>query len=173
VNETPILEYVDDACMLARWRSIVFPVFGKRVPTIESANALGKHLEANGKRVGAGKLIEVTLLDRQISMPDAQVRKALDAMVPMLAPYYGCVTAIFEGSGFKAGMIRGVLTGFQLISRLSYPHKIFATVDECASWVYPHAQTLGLQLEEPYDLVDVISMVKILGFERDVLSAES
>lgn len=173
MTDAPILEFVDEACMFARWRGIAFPLFGKRLPTLASASALGKQLEAHGKRVGAGKLIEISLLDRQIGTPDARVRKALDAMVPMLAPYYGCVTAIFEGTGFKAAMIRGVLTGFQLISRLNYPHKIFATVDECAEWVCPHARALGVEISAPGELAEVIRAVQALAREHDLLSPEA
>lgn len=156
--------------MFARWRSIAFPVFGHRQPTVEAAQTLGRHLEMHGRRLGKGKLLEITLLDENVGVPDAKVREALDAMVPKVSPYYGCVSAVYECAGFRAAMIRGVLTGFQMMSRLNYPHKIFATVDDCAAWVYPHALGLGMTAANPAELTAAIRALQTIGIERGVLT---
>lgn len=171
MSDTPIFEYVDEACMFVRWRSIAFPVFGHRMPTVAAAETLGRHLEQHGRRLGKGKLLEITLLDDNVGVPEAKVREALDAMVPKVSPYYGCVSAVYECAGFRAAMIRGVLTGFQMLSRLSYPHKIFGSVEECASWVYPHALGLGMQLANPAELATTIRAIQAVGVERGVLTA--
>ncbi len=170
MSEAPTFDYVDEACMFARWRSVALPVFGHKVPTEQAAHALGRHLEAHGRRTGKGKVVEITILDEHLPTPDAEVRAALDAMVPRVAPYYGCVTAVFEGTGFRAAMIRGVLTGFQMMSRLNYPHKIFGSVDECAAWVLPHAQGLGMQAASSGEIVEAVRAVQAHGIERGVLS---
>jgi hypothetical protein len=152
--------------MFARWGTIAFPVFGSRMPTADGVSAVAQQIEAHGRRVGKGKLTEVTLLGTDVRMPDAQVRQALDAMVPRLAPYYACVAAVFEGTGFRAAMIRGVLTSFQLIGRLKYPHGVFDTVAECAKWVHE----VGVVGAELADIADAAREVRSLGLERGVLT---
>lgn len=169
MTEAPIIDYVDESCMFARWSSIAFPVFGPRMPTLEGVNAVASHIEAHGRRVGRGKLTEITLLGADIRMPDARVRQALDAMVPRLSPYYGCVAAVFEGDGFRAAMIRGLLTGFQLLSRLKYPHGVFDTVHQCSQWVH-EVGVVGGDLEA---IAEAAREVRSLGLERGVLSAAS
>jgi hypothetical protein len=166
VIDAPIIEYVDDACMFARWDTIAFPVFGSRLPTLDGVNAVAMQIEAHGRRVGKGRLTEITLLGADVRMPDAEVRQALDAMVPRLAPYYACVAAVFEGSGFRAAMIRGVLTGFQLISRLKYPHGVFETVADCACWVH----ATGVVNVDLTAISEAAREVRAMGLERGVLS---
>lgn len=102
--------------MMATWGPIAFPVFGHRSPTPEAAQTLGRLLEQYGRAEGQGRLVEISLLDPHVPTPSAEVRRELDGMVPRVSPYYACVTAIFEGAGFRSAMIRGVLTGFQLLS---------------------------------------------------------
>lgn len=170
MSEVPQIEFADEACMLATWRSIVVPVFGHRPASVEGARALGKGLERHGRKVGKGRLLEITLLDENAPTPHAEVREALDAMVPTVAPFYGAVSAIFEGNGFRAAMIRGILTGFQLISRGKYPQRICATPDECAAWLFPLAREQGLPLRSPDEIIALIAFVKAEGVKRDVLT---
>ena len=167
MTDAPIIEYVDEACMFARWKSIAFPVFGSRMPTMTGVSAVSLQIEAHGRRVGKGKLTEITLLGADVRMPDASVRQAMDAMVPRLSPYYGCVAAVFEGDGFRAAMIRGLLTGFQLLGRLKYPHRVFDTVSECSKWVHG----VGVVDAELEALADAAREVRSLGLERGVLTA--
>jgi hypothetical protein len=65
-------------------------------------------------------------VDREGGIPDAEVRAALDSMAPVVAPYYAAVACLFEGEGFRAAMIRGVISSFQLLSRAKYPQKVFS-----------------------------------------------
>lgn len=165
MNDAPIIDYQDDACMFVRWNAIAFPVFGARMPSLRGVAAVASHIEAHGTRVGRGKLTEITLLGADVRMPDSDVRRALDTMAPKLAPYYGCVATVFEGDGFRAAVIRGMLTGFQLLGRLKYPHAVFDSVSECTKWVH------GVELvEAPLSAVTEVAMkVRALGIERGVL----
>ena len=169
MTDAPIIDYVDEDCMFARWRTIAFPVFGPRMPTIHGVTAVASQIEAHGRRVGKGKLTEITLLGADIRMPDAKVRKVLDGMVPRLTPYYACVAAVFEGDGFRAAMIRGLLTSFQLVGRLKYPHRVFDTVAECANWVHG----VGVVDAELADVADAAREVRGLGSQHGVLTGSA
>ncbi|HKU40249.1 MAG TPA: hypothetical protein VJR89_18945 [Polyangiales bacterium] len=166
MTRAPIIDYSDEACMFARWENIAFPVFGPRMPSVDGVTAVASHIEAHGKRVGKGKLTEITLLGADVRMPDARVRKVLDGMVPRLAPYYCCVAAVFEGDGFRGAMIRGLLTGFQLLGRLKYPHSVFGTVSECAQWISDQ-KVVDSELA---DIADATREIRSLGLQRGVLT---
>lgn len=171
VTDVPVFDHVDDACMFARWRSVAFHVFGHRTPTVAGAHTLGRHLEAHGRRLGPRRLLEITLLDEHLPLPDGEVRAALDAMVPRVSPYYACVTAVFEATGFRAALIRGVLTSFQILSRLNYPHKVFGSVDDCAEWMLPHALAADMQVTGSDEIVAAVRAVQTEGVLRGVLSS--
>jgi hypothetical protein len=156
--------------MIATWHALAFPVFGHRPASLEAARTMGRVLEAHGRTTGPRRLVEITLLDAHAPMPPADVREALDAMVPRVSPYYAGVSAIFEGGGFRAAMIRGILTGFQLLSRNKYPQKVFATPEECAAWALPLARESGMALDEADAIVEAIRAVREEGVRRGILT---
>lgn len=170
VTEAPRIEYSDETCMIATWRSFAFPVFGHRPPTVAGVQALGRGLEAHGRKMGASSLFEITLIDEHSVMPEADVRSALEAMVPKVSPYYACAVAVYEGAGFRAAMIRGILTSFQLISRHKYPQKVFASIDECAGFVAPLAKTTKKVDVDVAEAVAAIRAVREQAVVRDVFS---
>ena len=55
---------------------------------------------------------------------------ALTAEFPSLA-----AATVIEGSGFRAAATRTAVSGMFLISRPTYPHKVFASLTESARWV--------------------------------------
>ncbi len=156
--------------MMATWRSIAFPVFGHRPASVEGATTLGRLLERHGRASGPGRLVEISILDSYAPTPSAEVRQVLDAAVPRVSPYFACVSAIFEGSGFRAAMIRGVLTGFQILSRTKYPQKIFASVGDCAAWVVPFVTPVGGVQCDAETIAGVVEAVKAEGVRRGVLT---
>ena len=157
--------------MVATWRSLVIPVMGKPLLTASSARAQTRAIEAHGKVVGEGRLIEVVLIDPEVSLPGAEARAALDAGVPIVSPYYGCVSAVFEGDGFRAALVRGVLTSFQMLSRHHFPQKIFASIDHCASWTFGHARPLGMSVSSPAEIVDALRVVRAIVVEHGVFGS--
>ena len=96
-------------------------------------------------------MVELSLIDGEVPVPDAEVRAILDGGVPIISPYYRAVCAVFPGSGFRAALIRGVIMSFQLLSRTAYPQKVFATIDAAAGFSHPHALAAnpGPQLARP------------------------
>ena len=76
--------------MMATWRSVVFPVMGHRPSTVVATMTQARGIESHGRAVGRGKLIEVSIVDREGGIPDAEVRAALDSMAPVVAPPMVC-----------------------------------------------------------------------------------
>ncbi|HEX6244130.1 MAG TPA: hypothetical protein VFZ61_24610 [Polyangiales bacterium] len=67
--------------------------------------------------------------------PPQALREAAAALLTKLGPQLRCVAFVIEGSGFRAAMIRGVLSGIEFLRRSTYPTRYFAEVGRAAAWV--------------------------------------
>ncbi len=168
LEDRPKIAYQDSACMLATWRSIVIPVIGSEPLSAPSARAQARALEAHAKVVGKGKLGEVTLIARDAPLPDADARAAFEAAVPTIAPYYACVSAVFEGTGFRAALVRGFITSLQILSRSKFPQKVFSSVDECAAWLFSFRKAMELPVSEAAEIAAAVRTVRGIAIERGV-----
>jgi hypothetical protein len=66
--------------------------------------------------------------------PDARSRSALAAM---LASFDGIVShsaVIYIGAGFRASIIRSIVTGLNAMGRQRFPHRVFANLNEAVNW---------------------------------------
>src|SRR5690349_9056556 len=115
--------YADERVMVVTLGPVVVPIVGKAGYSVESARAQARAIEAHGRSVGIGRMVELSLIDGDVPIPDADVRAVLDGGVPAISPYYRAVSAVFPGSGFRSALIRGVIMSFQLLSRTAYPQK--------------------------------------------------
>lgn len=169
----PLLRFTDDACFLATWRSLAFPVFGHKAPSIEATRTLSLLLEKHAQAVGKKRLLEVRIVDHAAPMPSSEVRDALNAMLPRLAPYYASVATLFEGTGFRGAAIRGMLRSFQLLSRGGYPQKIFSGSRECADWIHEYAVKAHMSVRDANEIHSAICFVQGEGMRLGVLSRTS
>lgn len=80
-------------------------------------------------------VVLLQLVAPQASMPDSSVRKAL---VEMLRSFEGIVTRsalVHVGSGFRASMIRSIVTGLNALSQQRFPHRVFSSLPEAVAWL--------------------------------------
>jgi hypothetical protein len=166
--EPPVIAYHDAHCMVATWRWVVIPVMGRSALPATSARLQVRAIEEHGKRVGKGKLGEMTLIADEAPLPGPETRAALDAGVPVVSPYYGCVSAVFEGTGFRAAMVRGLLVSLQLLSRNRFPQQTFATIDDAARWMAPHLQGLGMTVSSSEEIAGAARAVREIAVQRGV-----
>jgi hypothetical protein len=165
--------YADDRVMVATIGPVVVPVVGRIGYSVESARAQARAIEAHGRTVGARRMIELSLIDAEVPIPDADVRAVLDRGVPVISPYYRAVSAVFPGSGFRAALIRGVIMSFQLLSRSAYPQKVFATIDAAAAFSHAHALAADPALDGLQALAAGIADIAAEAARRGVLSEAS
>jgi len=107
-----------------------------RVRTLDEDVALTTSLvcsvhEATQQLVGL-----IQIVPPEAVVPDGRMRKTL---VKMLRGFEGRVSnsAVIQlGSGFRAAIVRSVVTGLAALSTPSYPHRVFATLREAASWMH-------------------------------------
>jgi hypothetical protein len=158
--------------MVATWRSIVMPVMGSSKLPVASAKRQVRALEEHGKLLGEGKMAEIAIIAPDAPLPEADSRAVLDGGVPIVSPYYGSVAALFEGTGFRAALVRGILTSFQVMSRKKFPQKVFSSIDECAKWTFANATALGMVVESPQDIADAMKFVKVAALSKKVFSTD-
>jgi hypothetical protein len=81
--------------------------------------------------------------------PPQQLRDAATNLLVELGPKLRCVAYVIEGTGFRAAMIRGVLSGIELVRRnKTYPARYFATVGQASAWIAVETGRKSLELSE-------------------------
>lgn len=80
--------------------------------------------------------------------PPQELRQAASELLSELGPKLRCVAYVIEGTGFRAAMIRGVLSGIELMRRSSYPARYFAHASHAAAWIAVATGSSSLQLTE-------------------------
>jgi hypothetical protein len=81
---------------------------------------------------GLGCLV---IIPATASPPPADVRDAIKGTLHRLAPRMRGLCWVVEGTGFRAAMVRGVLTGLQALSRDPYPTCIERDMSSALIWV--------------------------------------
>jgi hypothetical protein len=171
LSPPPKLAHEDPFCMVVSWRSFLVHVMGHHELPLPSAREMTRVLLAHAKVVGNGKLTEITLIEHDAPLPSAPVRAAFDVAAPIVAPYYCGVAAVFEGTGFRAALVRGIVTSFQLLSRAQYPQNVFSNIDDAAKWSFLPAKKAGAQVESPDEIVELLHTVRNMAVARKMFSA--
>ncbi len=92
----------------------------------------------------------LTVVEAQAEMPEPAARDELADMFRRLGSSVICSALVFEGQGFRAAAVRGITTSVNLLARQPFPHKVFANVDEAASWMGKHSSgrvSIGQSME--------------------------
>jgi hypothetical protein len=168
ISVAPKRVYEDEAQVLATWENVIVSVIGHTPMTEVGVRAQVAATAAHGRASGRQRLLEVVLFDRDAPIPSAEVRAVLDAGVAQVGKYYLAVASIFEGSGFRGAIIRGVLTSLSLLSRTEFPQRVFPSAPECVAWCTPLLErTRTPNLAE---LGEVIEHVRRTAIERRILT---
>lgn len=132
--------------LIGTWRNVVILVW-KNETTLAGVDAVQTAYDDLAKANPSGVFM-LTIVESGAPMPPSSVR---DALARFLANGNGRTLlsgVAHEGTGFRAAAVRSVVTGLAVIGQLPYPHKVFATVSEAASWFWvnsPVARTWGEQ----------------------------
>jgi hypothetical protein len=121
-----------DYC-IATWYNMFVVIFRKET-RMDVVQALPAHLKpfAAAHPHGIGLL---TIIEQHAPAPPSEVRAAVARFLSNCAGTVKASAVAFEGTGFRAAMVRGVVTGVNLLARLPYPHQVFATVPDGANWL--------------------------------------
>jgi hypothetical protein len=134
-----VLTVTDDHC-IAIWRRFLVVVWRKDTtsPAVADFRAALTRLASETHEVAL-----LTVVEPNAPPPPSDVRDALAAVLAEFGKLIKFSAVAFEGTGFRAAMVRGVVTGLTLLARMPYPHKVFAGVPEAARWLIPNVHRLG------------------------------
>jgi hypothetical protein len=110
---------------IAFWR---FHTNADDVPGL--AEAARRAQAACGKRVALIQVVPATAIT-----PDGPARAALANMLRQLDGVVSSSAIVHEAEGFRAAMIRSIVTGLATLSQPAFPHRVFAKVGEAATWM--------------------------------------
>jgi len=147
------------------WSNFVFANF-KRETTLAGVRKIQSTYDAHANTFSSGVFM-VTIVDEGAPMPAADVRDALSAFLASGIGRTLMSAVIHEGAGFRAAAVRSVVTGLAMAARLPYPHKVFSTVSDAASWFSAGAsQSLSAAM-----IVDVVAEARQRAL-RDVAAPQ-
>jgi hypothetical protein len=120
------------------WNEILFSAFRTQA-TLDALARVRSGIEKLAARV-SGPLYTLTVLEPSAfntTMP-APIREEAARIVRDMAPRTGATVTIIEGTGFRSATARLVTSGVYLLSRQTFPTKVFGTVPEGARWLLSH-----------------------------------
>jgi hypothetical protein len=127
-----VLQEVTDDHTIMTWSNFVFANF-KRETTLAAVRKIQSTYDTHANSFPSGVYM-VTIVDEGAPMPAADVRQALSNFLASGIGRTLMSAVIHEGAGFRAAAVRSVVTGLAMAARLPYPHKVFGTVADAASW---------------------------------------
>jgi hypothetical protein len=153
---------VDSNYCIAHW-SRVFVIVWRRETTMSAVDDLQRNLvkfAAENPKAGI-----LTIVERNAPLPPSLVRQRLAEILTSVGSSIQRSAVVFEGEGFRAAAVRGVVTGLTMLARPPYPHKVFATVDEAFGWL-----ATGLEAA-PGKPLDPLALKRAIGQLRDGLAS--
>jgi hypothetical protein len=145
----------DNHCM-ATWRSFVIVIWRKDT-TADAVKQLRDLLQKTSTTTQAVCLL--TIVEPNAPPPSSDVRDALAGVLGEFGKLIKYSAVAFEGSGFRAAMVRGVVTGLTMLARMPYPHKVFAGVEESARWLCGNASAVGFR-ETANEVIDAVAELR-------------
>lgn len=127
-----VVSLTHDYC-LATWHQI-YIVIWRHETTMTGVHELDRRLIELEPGWGSGCGL-LTIIEQGAPMPSSEVRTALARFMTVAARVIKSSAVAFEGAGFRAAAVRGVVTGLTMLARQPYPHKVFATTPEAARWL--------------------------------------
>lgn len=164
------ISVADARILVATSGALIVPVVGHAGFSPESAELQARTIETFGRSLGVGKMVEVSIVDAEVGVPDAPSRAVLDAYATRIAPHYAAVGVVFAGTGFRAAMVRSVIASFQILGRAPYPQRVFADLRGGATFAAQHLHRLGALPANPSEVADVLAGVAATAVERGILS---
>ncbi|MET0342586.1 MAG: hypothetical protein ABW252_16390 [Polyangiales bacterium] len=94
----------------------------------------------------------LTVVEQNAPMPSPEAREAVAVFMRQGAGRIRMSAVVHEGAGFRAAAVRSVVTGFAMLAKVPYPHRVFATVEQAAKWI---GTTKYRDVDEEYSVLAV------------------
>jgi hypothetical protein len=136
----PILIDRDDDFVLGVWRHLLIAVFCHET-TLKSVAAISACVREQS--TGADALLGgMAIVEPHAPLPPQGIRTLLARNI-LAASSWKFSAMVYEGTGFRAAAVRGVIIGVGLLAQMPFPHRTFATVAEASEWISGRAREAG------------------------------
>ena len=149
------IQAVDPNFCIASWRQ-VFAVIWRHETTMAGVLALRSTFSAFVATNPAVRLL--TIVEARAPLPTAQVRQGLADFLGQQGAHIKRSAVVFEGEGFRAAAVRGVVTGLTMLARPPYPHKIFGKLSDASVWL--SSDSADTSVIEPQQIVRVLGELR-------------
>ena len=118
--------------VLAVWRNVAVALWVRetQLTAVAAIGAVLAELTSGGRRAA---LLQIA--DLGATFPSAEAREAITLLLKRHSSSLLASAVVFEAEGFKGAAARAVVSGIALMSRLPYPHEIFASVPAALDWI--------------------------------------
>ena len=127
----------DVHCSIGTVRNVALVVWRVETP-LKNVRVLAAELQRLRAKNSRIRLGLVQVLEAGIKPLESDVRSEFGKMLQSGRDYISCSSVVFEGEGFRAAAIRGVVTGLAIFSRTAFPHTVFAKVEAAVDWQLAH-----------------------------------
>jgi hypothetical protein len=129
-----------DHCV-AIWEDVLFVIWRRAVTSFGVSavrEALLKQIQERGGNLGV-----IIVVEEHVNIaPDPEVRKALAKCFAEREREIISVAMVHEAAGFRAALVRAVVTAITLMMSSPTPHRVFASVPPAAAWLAKQAPAL-------------------------------
>lgn len=134
MDATPVTLCRSNAdCVIGAGPGVVV-AFWRHHTRLEDVEELARAVRrAQGSRKEPVLLVQV--VPQCAATPDGRVRDALARMLRGLRGAVSHSVVLYEGEGFRAAMIRSIVTSVQSLSSPGFPHRVFGKLPEAAAWM--------------------------------------
>jgi len=139
--------------LFALWGSVLIANWRLSV-TSEGARSLARLALENAPQVADGRLVVITVAERNVIHPDAAAREALDGIAR--SALTSCMAIVLLGDG--AAAMRRLVAGISVLVKLDASMAVFDSVADAARW----AVKQGSPGTAPADLGAAVEAVRAL-----------
>jgi hypothetical protein len=112
----------------------LFVVCWKGAPTLESTRRLAVHLEKFAASC-ARPIGMLVVVDPHAPMPDQATRERMAADLKRHDTFTRQIALVYQGDGFRAAVLRSIVSGMNLLSKQRAKTGVFAEVSVAAAWL--------------------------------------
>ncbi len=120
--------------VLATWGRVQIGCWQRRIERTD-LQAMFASAQQQIARLRGEKLLNLSIVDLEVSLPDEDARKLSTEMMHAIASGQEASATVLEGEGFRAGAARAAMAGMILLSRSPMPQKTFGAVDAAVTWL--------------------------------------
>jgi hypothetical protein len=104
--------------------------------TLEGARAIGDVFATLKARALAGGFGFLTVLDGATDIrPTAAARRAMAEVLQLYGNDIGAAAIAYEGDGFKATIVRSVITAINIAGSARFPNRVFSETSAAIDWL--------------------------------------